>query len=35
MSFWDTKKLFQILPFYNVLVKKLKIKHLSSIELLH
>ena len=35
MSFWDTKKLFQILPFYNVLFQKPKIKHLSNIELLH
>ena len=35
MSFWNTKKLFQILPFYNVLTEKPKIKHLSNIELLH
>ena len=35
MDFWDTKKLFQILPFYNVLFEKPKIKHLSNIELLH
>ena len=35
MSFWNTKKLFQILPFYNVLIEKPKIKHLSNIELLH
>ena len=35
MSFWDTKELFQILPFCNVLIEKLKIKHLSNIELLH
>ena len=35
MNFWDTKKLFQILPFYNVLIGKPKIKHLSIIELLH
>ena len=34
-SFWDTKKLFQILLFYNVFIEKPKIKHLSSIELLH
>ena len=34
MSFWDTKELFQILPFYNVLIEKPKIKHLSNIELL-
>ena len=31
----EAKKLFQILPFYNVLTKKTKIKHLSNIELLH
>ena len=35
MSFWDTKKSFQILPFYNVLIEKPKIKLLSDIELLH
>ena len=35
MSFGDTKELFQILPFYNVLIEKPKIKHLSNIELLH
>ena len=35
MSFWDTKELFQILPLYNVLIEKTKIKHLSNIELLH
>ena len=35
MSFWYTKELFQILPFYNVLIKKSKIKHLTNIELLH
>ena len=34
MSFWDAKKLFQILPFY-VLIKRPKIKHLSNIDLLH
>ena len=33
MSFWDIKKLFEILPFYNVLIEK--IKYLSNIELLH
>ena len=35
---WDEKKaknLYQILPFYNVLIEKSKIKHLSNIELLH
>ena len=35
MDFWDTKKLFLILPFYNVLIEKPKIKHLTNIELLH
>ena len=35
MSFGDTKELFQILPFYNVLIEKTKIKHVSNIELLH
>ena len=35
MSFWDKKIFFQILPFYNVLIEKPKIKHLSNIELLH
>ena len=35
MGFWDTKKLFQILPFYNTFVEKPKIKHLSNIESLH
>ena len=37
-AFWNDKKpkiLFQILPFYNVLIEKTKIKHLSNIELLH
>ena len=35
MSFWNTKELFQILPSYNVLTEKPKIKHLSNMELLH
>ena len=38
MSFWDekeAKKIFEILLFYNVLIKKTKIKHLSNVELLH
>ena len=35
MSFWDTKKLFRIIPFYNALIEKPQIKHLSNIELLH
>ena len=30
-----SKRIFQILPFYNVLIEKPKIKHLSNIELLH
>ena len=38
MSFWDEKKakrLFQKPPFYNVLIEKPKIKHLSNKDLLH
>ena len=35
MDFWDVRMSFQILPFYNVLIEKPKIKHLSKIELLH
>ena len=35
MGFRDVKKSFQILPFYNVLTEKSKIKHLPNIELLH
>ena len=31
----EPKKLIQILPFYNVLIEKPRIKHLSNIELLH
>ena len=37
-EFWSKKEaeeLFQILPFYNVLIEKPKIKHLANIELLH
>ena len=38
-EFWndekEAKNLFQILPFYNVLTEKPKIKHLSNIESLH
>ena len=34
MSFWDAKKLFQILPFYNTFIEKPKIKKLSNIKLL-
>ena len=36
MSFWDKKKkLFQELPFYNVLIEKPRIKRVKNIELLH
>ena len=31
----EAKNLYQILSFYNVLIEKPKIKHLSNIELLH
>ena len=34
MSFWDAKKLFQILPFYNTFIEKPEIKKLSDIKLL-
>ena len=37
-EFWnekEAKELFQIPSFYNVLIEKPKIKHLSKIELLH
>ena len=37
-EFWNEKEateLFQILPFFNVLIKKPKIKHLSNIKFLH
>ena len=37
-EFWNekhAKELFEILPFYSVLIEKPKIKHLSNIELLH
>ena len=37
-KFWNKKKakeLFQIPPFYNVLIENPKIKHLSNIETLH
>ena len=36
MSFWDEKErkeLFKKLPFYNALIEKPKIKHLSNIDL--
>ena len=32
MSFWDAKKLFQILPFYNTFIEKPEIKKLSNIK---
>ena len=38
MSFWnekEAKKLFQELPFYDVLNERPRIKHLPNIELLH
>ena len=37
MSFWNEKeaKRFQMLPFYNVLIEKPKIKGLKNIDLLH
>ena len=38
MSFWnekEIKRLFQELPFYNVLTEKPRIKHLKNIDLLH
>ena len=31
----EAKKLFQMLPLFNVLIEKPKTKHLSNIELLH
>ena len=31
----EAKRLFQKLPFYNVLIEKPKIKHLSNTDLLH
>ena len=37
-DFWnenEAKELLQILPFYNVLIEKPKVKHFSNIELLH
>ena len=37
-EFWNVKEaieLFQILPFYDVLIEKPKLKHLSNMELLH
>ena len=34
MSFWDAKKLFQILPFYNTFIERPEIRKLSNIKLL-
>ena len=37
-EFWnekEAKRLFQILPFYNVLIEKPEIKKLLNVELLH
>ena len=37
-EFWnekEAKELFQMLPFYDILIERPKIKHLSNIELLH
>ena len=34
MKAWDTKKLFQVLPFYNTFFKKPEIKKLSNVKLL-
>ena len=37
-NFWDVKEaknLFKILPFYNILIEKPKVKKLSNVELLH
>ena len=30
MDFWDTRKLFQILPFYNVFIEKLSIYQIDN-----
>ena len=35
MSFWDKKRLFQELPFYNTFIEKPHIKYLKNIDLLH
>ena len=34
MTYWDTKKLFQMLRFYNTFIEKPEIKKLSNIKLL-
>ena len=34
MTYWNIKKLFQILPFYNTFIEKPEIKKLSNIKLL-
>ena len=35
MNSWDTKNVFQRLPFYNTLMEKPEINKLSNIKLLH
>ena len=35
MSFWNARKVFQILPFYNALIEKPEIKRLLNKKLLH
>ena len=34
MDYWDKKKLFQILPFYNTFIEKPEIRKLSNLKLL-
>ena len=34
MDYWDAKRLFQILPFYNTFIEKPEIKELSNVKLL-
>ena len=34
MSFWDAKKLFQILPFYNTFIENPEVEKLSNIKFL-
>ena len=35
MNFWDKRDIFRLIPFYNVLIEKHKIKGLKNIDLLH
>ena len=35
MRFWNEKRLFQELPFYNVPIEKPRIKYLNNIDLLN